>query len=139
MLKLECAWQLLEGVTSLFFWLTAAIVFILDQGSKYLVKKFMSLYETIPLIPGIFHLTYIENPGAAFGILAHQRYFFIIVTLLILVFVYFFNKKIGDNQILFKTALGMFQIWPVFNIADIAVVISMAYIAYWVLTSGEGF
>ncbi|MCI6781646.1 MAG: signal peptidase II, partial [Dialister sp.] len=31
--------------------------------------------ESIPLISGVFHLTYIINPGAAFGILAYQRWF----------------------------------------------------------------
>ena len=36
----------------------------------------MFLGESIPVIPHLLHLTYILNPGAAFGILEHQRFFF---------------------------------------------------------------
>jgi signal peptidase II len=43
---------------------------ILDQASKAHIMKTMRLHESIPIIPSFFSLTYIRNPGAAFGILA---------------------------------------------------------------------
>ncbi len=43
---------------------------MLDQASKTHIMQTMRLHETIPVIPNFFSLTYIRNPGAAFGILA---------------------------------------------------------------------
>lgn len=48
----------------------AGVTVILDQISKAYVMQTMRLHESIPIIPGFFSLTYIRNPGAAFGILA---------------------------------------------------------------------
>jgi signal peptidase II len=42
----------------------------LDQAAKSYIMQTMRLHESIPIIPGFFSLTYIRNPGAAFGILA---------------------------------------------------------------------
>ena len=50
--------------------LVAATTIILDQASKAYIMGTMRLHESIPIIPGFFSLTYIRNPGAAFGILA---------------------------------------------------------------------
>ena len=49
------------------FFLIILSVLVVDQGSKYLVRWQMDLGESIPLIENLFHLTYIENPEAAFG------------------------------------------------------------------------
>jgi len=146
----------------LFFWITIVIVLIFDQGTKLMVKTTMSLYESIPLIPNIFHLTYIENPGAAFGLLANQRVFFIVITTIILLAVIYFYKQLKGPHLLLRIALGMvvggalgnlvdrvrmgtvtdffdFRIWPVFNIADSAIVLGMIYISYQLLFRGEEF
>ena len=48
----------------------AGVTVVLDQISKAYVMQTMRLHESIPIIPGFFSLTYIRNPGAAFGILA---------------------------------------------------------------------
>jgi signal peptidase II len=42
----------------------------LDQATKAQVLLTMRLHESIPVVPGFFNLTYIRNPGAAFGLLA---------------------------------------------------------------------
>lgn len=142
------------------FWISILAVLVIDQGSKFLIRKNLSLYESIPIIPDFFHLTYIENPGAAFGILAHKRIFFIIITILILVGIFYFYFKLKKEQWLLKIALGLvvggaignfidrlrwgavidfldFRIWPVFNIADTAIIIGMLIIAYQILIKGE--
>jgi signal peptidase II len=43
---------------------------LLDQATKAHISQTMRLHETIPIIPNFFSLTYIRNPGAAFGLLA---------------------------------------------------------------------
>ncbi len=45
-------------------------IVILDQITKFLVDLNMSLHQSIEIIPNFFHLTYIRNTGAAFGLLA---------------------------------------------------------------------
>lgn len=51
------------------FWIVAAIGLILDQLTKYLVVQSFKIGDTLPVWPGIFHLTHVRNPGAAFSIL----------------------------------------------------------------------
>lgn len=46
----------------------AALVFLLDRVSKYLVAQNIALYDSISIIPGFFRLTHVQNRGAAFGI-----------------------------------------------------------------------
>lgn len=55
-------WGLLLGV--------GLIIVVLDQITKALVMHTMHLHESIPIIAGVFNLTYIRNPGAAFGMFA---------------------------------------------------------------------
>jgi signal peptidase II len=52
------------------FWIVAVIAFLLDQVTKYLVVKTFELGETLPILPGIFHFTYVTNTGAAFSLLS---------------------------------------------------------------------
>ena len=49
--------------------LIAIFITVFDQLVKWIVVSHMELGETIPLIRNVFHLTYILNPGAAFGLL----------------------------------------------------------------------
>lgn len=55
-------------------WL-AALVVLLDQLTKNIVVAMMAEGQSIPIIPNIFHLTYILNPGAAFGMFAITELF----------------------------------------------------------------
>ena len=48
---------------------SGAVVFV-DQLTKFQVMQSMQLHESIPIIPDLFSLTYIRNPGAAFGLMA---------------------------------------------------------------------
>jgi signal peptidase II len=52
---------------------------ILDQVSKTHIMQTMRLHESIPIIPEFFSLTYIRNPGAAFGLLASSSHGFRLV------------------------------------------------------------
>ena len=54
------------------FAVIAALVIVLDQLSKLVVLNTIPLYDSVPVVPGFFHLTHIQNPGGAFGFLARQ-------------------------------------------------------------------
>lgn len=51
------------------FWIIAIVSLIIDQLSKFWILHNFSLAETLPLIPGVFHITYVTNTGAAFSLL----------------------------------------------------------------------
>ena len=138
------------------------VTLVLDQLVKWLVRSQMILGESIPLVQNVFHLTYIENPGAAFGLFKDKTVFFVIFTLVIIgVMVYLYlhqtNRKtwfayslalvIGGaagnliDRMVKGTVTDMFdfRIWPVFNIADMAVVIGLIYLAYCLIFHGEDY
>ena len=125
------------------FVLPLAVV-ILDQFSKYIVVENMALGESIPIIEEVFHLTYILNPGAAFGMFAHNRLFFIAIAVVVIGIIIWARREILASPWEVKAGCGLFlggaignlidrarqglvidffdfRIWPVFNIADIAI------------------
>lgn len=51
---------------------------VADQITKYLAVKYLSIRATLPIWEGVFHLTYSENTGAAFGILKGHRWVFLV-------------------------------------------------------------
>lgn len=53
---------------------------LIDQITKILTFTCMELGESIPIINNVIHLTYIQNEGAAFGMMADQRWIFIIIS-----------------------------------------------------------
>ncbi|MEN8135229.1 MAG: signal peptidase II [Thermodesulfobacteriota bacterium] len=70
--------------------LIAAAVVFLDQMTKWWILSTFQLYESLPVIPGFFDLTFVVNTGAAFGMLAGEQnlwrqLFFITTTLVALV------------------------------------------------------
>lgn len=134
------------------FVLPLAVV-ILDQFSKYIVVENMSLGESIPIIEEVFHLTYILNPGAAFGMFAHNRLFFIAIAVVVIGIIIWARKEILASPWEVKAGCGLFlggaignlidrarqglvidffdfRIWPVFNIADIAICIGVGLIIW---------
>ena len=62
----------------------AAVLF--DQWTKALAVSYLRLQDDISLIPGVFVLHYLENTGAAFGVLKDRQIFFILFTLIVLAF-----------------------------------------------------
>ena len=78
-----------------------------DQILKYIATANLKDAGDITVIPGFLQLVYIENSGAAFGILQNQRWFFIIFAVaMILVFVYLIKvRKINDRLFLVSAAL----------------------------------
>jgi signal peptidase II len=57
-----------------------AVGILADQLTKLLAVAHLSEISTFPLWKGVFHLTYVENRGAAFGMLAEHRWIFMVVS-----------------------------------------------------------
>ena len=90
-------------------WVTAIVV--VDQLTKAIVDRAMSLHHSIPIIDGFFNLTYIRNTGAAFGIFAgsHEVFrlpFLIGVSILAIGFILVMLKRLRDGETGLATALG---------------------------------
>lgn len=134
--------------------LLSAVVIVLDQVTKYMVAGNMLLYEDIPVISGFFHITYVQNTGMAWSMLSGQQILLSLaaavatgVMLWVLI-----TRKPG---ILVRISLGLmiggaagnlidrlllnhvrdflnFYIFgydfPVFNIADVALCIGVAFL-----------
>jgi len=133
--------------------LSGLLLLVADQLVKYKIFTTMTLYESIPVVKGIFHLTYIQNPGAAFGILENQRIIFILVGVVILLAGVYFYRHLAVEPLLVQLGAALlwggaignlidriwlgkvidifdFRIWPVFNIADIGICIGSGLIIY---------
>ena len=63
------------------------ILIWLDQFTKHLAKTILKASGPFSLIPGVLELQYVENRGAAFGILQNRQFFFILMTVVVLAFV----------------------------------------------------
>ena len=74
--------------------LSIAVV-LLDQISKIIVVNTMELGEVIPVIKNVFNFTYIENRGAAFGMLSDQRWIFMIVSVIAIVAIFLMAMVTG--------------------------------------------
>lgn len=141
-----------------FLWLSA-VAFILDLLTKYIVTQNFELYESVNILP-IFNLTYARNTGAAFSFLANhdgwQKYFFIVLAIVISAVLVYFLKKNSASQKLQNSAYALiiggalanmvdrayngfvvdfldfyWQNWhyPTFNVADIAICIGAGLLA----------
>jgi len=117
----------------------------IDQAIKYAIRANMTLRETIPIIEGVFHLTYIQNTGAAFGILQGQTAFLIALpAILVVAILIYLHKKTNGSHFTLPLSLALicgggignlidrvrfgavidfidFRIFPIFNAADIFV------------------
>ncbi len=128
------------------------VTLLLDQFSKFLITSRLLPGESIPVLPPVFYITYILNPGAAFGILAHHTILFIILSLLVIMAVFVWQRYLPQERIMLRLASGLvvggalgnlidrvrlgrvidfldFQIWPIFNLADSAIVIGALLLA----------
>lgn len=142
--------------------IVSILIIIADQLSKYLAVEFLMDKRPIVVINNLIELHFVKNFGAAFGILQNQRWFFIVITFLVLtgiiIFVikkkdslHFFTKlslgallggaignlidrvKLGYVVDFIKVDLGRLYDFPVFNIADIFIVIGTLLLVLLIL------
>ncbi len=128
---------------------TAFFIVLTDQLTKFLIKSNFQLNESVPIIKNIFHLTYINNFGAGFGILQQQRWILIFISVAVIGTIFYYLGRIKEKELLLQVLAGFilggtmgnlidrafygyvtdfldFRIWPVFNLADSFVTIGIA-------------
>jgi signal peptidase II len=144
-------------------WITAivslAVLIGLDQITKALAVKHLAA-GPVAIIPGVFELYYLENHGAAFGILQNRQIFFYIITVVIVAAVAWFYTKLPANRkyrslrvlCVFLTAGAIGNLidrvalhyvrdffyfvlidFPIFNVADIYVTCSAIFLIISIL------
>jgi len=134
-------------------------VFVADQLLKRLVEEAMVLNESRPVIQDILHLTYIENSGGAFGVLAGNQLLLMagsvvalgVVAWMLLVQPPSKTMAAGGGLVLGGAAGNLldrlssggvtdyldFRVWPIFNLADVAIVIGVGFLVLNALFTGE--
>ena len=138
------------------FVIVALLVVIFDQLTKYYVVENFYLGESVPVIENIFNWTYILNPGAAFGMLEGSRWFFVVIAVGVLGGIWYMKDEINEGGWMMQYGAALFgggaignlidrarsglvidffdfRIWPVFNVADIAICVGVAMILWKVL------
>lgn len=100
----------------------AAIV-ICDQITKAIVDRTMSLYDSIPIIDGLFNLTYVRNTGAAFGIFAgshevFRRPFLIGVSIVAIGFILVMLRRLREDATGLAVALAFILGGAIGNLID---------------------
>ena len=122
-----------------FLWLSLAVI-LCDQLLKLLIRREMALGQSIPIIQGVFHLTYLQNTGAGFGMLQGKTMLLIWFSVMAVgALLYWYDTLpktrlrpialgliIGGtvSNVIDRAVLGSvtdfldFRIWPVFNLGD---------------------
>jgi signal peptidase II len=90
----------------------AGIVVGLDQATKAWIQATFRLFESRPVVDDLFHLTYVRNPGAAFGFLSHhgqgfRRPFFLGVTGVALAVIFVVVRKVPPARRWMLASLGL--------------------------------
>ncbi|OLS42034.1 signal peptidase II [Bacillus sp. MRMR6] len=136
----------------MFYYLIALFIILIDQVTKWLIVTKMHLGESIPVINDILYITSHRNRGAAWGILQGQMWLFYVITVIVIVAIVYYIQKETKNKWLLGVslafmlggAIGNFidrlfrkevvdfihsyifgYNFPVFNIADSALVIGV--------------
>ena len=122
-----------------------------DHLVKLLVRSTMYCGQTIPVIDGLFSLTYVQNRGAAFSLFAGRGTMIMVITFIALCIAVWYMERHknehwtlllaleliisgGAGNLIDRAALGfvtdMFDMhfWPVFNIADIAICVGCGFL-----------
>lgn len=136
----------------------AALTLAFDQATKAVVRNVMPVNASVGVIPGTFYLTHVENVGAAFGLLPGQRVLFMLVSSIVLFVIAVWVYRQRPRSAWVVTALSLiaggslgnlidragsgvvtdffefgFIEFPVFNIADTAIVVGVTILIAWLM------
>ena len=133
------------------YYLIALLIILVDQITKWLVVKYMTLGESITVVENLLYITSHRNRGAAWGILQGQMWFFYIVTTIVIIGIVYYIRKFSADKLtgislglILGGAIGNFidrifrnevvdfvhtyifsYSFPVFNVADSALCIGV--------------
>ena len=151
----KTGWALFLGI--------AALISVLDQLSKNLVLTYLPVGEAwnpIPFLKPFVTVTHVTNTGAAFGLFRDKGTVFAVIAVLVVVGMVVFYRYLPPNSVLVRVSLGLqlggavgnlldrvrlgtvvdfvdFKFWPVFNLADTAIVCGVAMLAFHLLFSEQ--
>ncbi len=139
-------------------YIICALLIIIDQAIKFLSVSKLKPLGSVEIIQGILSFTYVENKGAAFGILQNARWVFILATIIIIVGLIVYKIKFKEKSKIYtcsstllisggianlidRVFLGyvvdMIEVtfidYPVFNFADCCVVVGAILLCIYVL------
>lgn len=127
----------------------------LDQLIKFFIRTNMEVHQTIPVIEDVFHITYVQNTGAAFSMFSGHTSVLAVITIIATLAILFYMHKVrssAHSSLLWSLALIIaggigniidrislkyvvdfldFRIWPVFNIADICVCVGCGLLIFY--------
>ena len=138
------------------------IIVFADQLIKFYIINNFSYGQSLAIIENIFHLTFVKNTGAAFGIFKGGNIFFIVISILIILFLLFYFYRYFKKNIYTKISFGLiiggaignlidriklnyvvdyldFRIWPVFNLADSAIVVGAGILMIYIIIKDFNF
>ncbi len=133
------------------YFLLTFLVLIIDQLVKIVIVMKLLPFQNVWIISNVFAISYVRNYGAAFGIMQSQKLLLIILSLLVILLVWFNRHKLTQYPKILQMGLAIalggalgnlvdrirlgyvvdfldFQVWPVFNIADIGIVCGVGLI-----------
>lgn len=140
-------------------YVVAVIVWVIDQGLKWVVRTHMVQGQMIPVLPPAFYFDYIRNPGAAFGLLPNARWLLVLVALVVIAAVVYVRQKwrpgplvqtglalvlggaIGNltDRVVWGTVVDYVYFkpinFPVFNFSDVCIDVGVALLLIWAFTS----
>nr|WP_062197787.1 signal peptidase II [Massilibacterium senegalense] len=146
------------------YYFLALLMILLDQGTKWLIVSKMQYGESIKMIQDFIYITSHRNRGAAFGILQGKMWLFFIITAVVVVAVIFYLQKYGRKEPLLGTSLALIlggaignfidrlfrgevvdfidvkifsYDYPIFNIADSALVIGVILMIIYTIRDGR--
>lgn len=94
---------------------------LLDQVTKLYIDRTMQLFDSIPVLPNFFHITYVRNRGAAFSFLSDASWrlpFFIGISLVASIAILVAFHKLRDDQKLAQVSLAMIFSGAIGNLID---------------------
>lgn len=153
----------IKGVANFGLFFIALVVIGLDQYTKRLVHQSFDLgmsYNPISWLEPVVTLTYVRNTGAAFGIFPGMQHVFMVIALAVVVLIVIYHRQLTANSWLLHMAFGLqlggavgnlidriflgyvidfidFRVWPVFNVADSAVVVGATLLVYYTFFLSE--
>ena len=128
-------------------------ILLLDQLVKYCIELTMLPGESIPVAGSFFHITFVLNPGAAFGIFRDQQWLFFVTAVVFFgAFLAYYDRLRRSGSLIHYGSVALaagagsnlidrirlghvvdffdFRVWPVFNVADIAIVLGTSAVLW---------
>lgn len=105
------------------FYLVALAVLLLDQATKLIIIRTLRLGQTIPVVPGVFDIVYVLNPGAAFGFLATlsgrvRNPLFVAISIVAVALIIFYRERFLRSHRLESIALSLVLGGAIGNLVD---------------------